>query len=174
MKKIILLFTSIFVLTLCVAFNFANAQTLTYDKATAAKILTVKSSPSQTSRTLGKLKVGTPIQVYGGVPVGTDQYNWYGYQQYGYSKIKYGKTYGYVPAYQLKFANPYNWAPGVYTSVMKSLYANHYVSKKDTIRLYKGGVYANQGIYDMDIKRNGKGDWIPWLGINCKTGWYHG
>lgn len=53
------------------------------------KTLVVKSSPGTSYQTLGKIKDGTVVKVYRGVPVGKDQDDWYSYQQFGFSKIKY-------------------------------------------------------------------------------------
>jgi hypothetical protein len=174
MKKLMSAVASICLLTLGLAFYTNQAQAASYDKATAAKTLTVKASPSQKSKTLGKISVGKSVQVYGGVPIGTDQYNWPDYKTYGYSKIKYGKTYGYVPASQLSFSSPFNWAPGVESLVIKSFYTNHYATKKDTFKFVKYSVVNSEGLYSAYIKHNGTGSWEPFVSIDCKTGWYHG
>lgn len=169
MKKIISLFVSICLLTFCVSLNTAEAKTASYDKAYAAKTLTVKSSAGTSYKTLGEIKVGTIVKVNGAVPVGKDQEDWYSYQQYGWSKIKYkGKT-GYVKTHQLHFADPYKWTPGVKTKTINDIKKN-YVGKKDKTKLEK----SDLGYYIMYVKFNGKGDWNQLVNINCKTGWYHG
>ncbi|MFD0826386.1 cell division site-positioning protein MapZ family protein [Neobacillus sp. M.A.Huq-85] len=173
MKKSISAFTSICLLILCFAINTTEAQAASYDKAYAAKTLVVKSSPGTSYKTLGKIKAGQTVKVYGGVPIGKDQGDWYSYQQYGWSKIKYKNKYAYVKTHQLSFANPYNWVPGIKSKTIKEIKKN-YVSKKDKTKLVKSGVTANQGFYTMFIKMNGKGKWQQLVVINCKTGWYHG
>ncbi|WP_158555986.1 cell division site-positioning protein MapZ family protein [Peribacillus glennii] len=155
------------------AFNSTEAQASSYDKAYAAKTLSVKSSPGTSYKTLGKINAGATVKVYGGVPIGKDQGDWYSYQQYGWSKIKYKNKYAYVKTHELSFANPYNWAPGVKSKIIKEI-EKEYVSKKDKTKLVKSGVTGNQGYYTMYIRFDGKGDWHQLVVINCKTGWYHG
>lgn len=174
MKKIISLFTSIFLLALCLAFNSTEAQAASYDKAYAAKTLVVKSSPGSSYKTIGKIKAGSTVHVYGGVPIGKDQDNWYAYQQYGFSKIKYKNKYAYVKVDDLSFANPYNWAPGVKSMVIKDNLSLHYISKHDKIKFVKSDINNSQGFYTMYIQFNGKGKWVYHVTVNCKTGWFHG
>ena len=178
MKKFISLFLSICLLTVCLVFNSTEAQaSASYDKAYAAKTLAVKSSPGTSYKTLGKIKKGKVVKVYGGVPVGKDQDDWYSYQQFGFSKIKYKNKYAYVKTDDLKFAKPFNWAPGVKSAVMKSVKKNQYVTKRDKIKLVKmagTGKKGSPGMYIMYIKMDGKGEWMSLINIDCKTGWYHG
>ena len=173
MKKIISLFVSICLLTLCLAFNSNQAQAASYDKAYAAGTLIVKSSPGTSYKTLGKIKAGQTVKVYGGVPIGKDQEDWYSYQQYGWSKIKYKNKYAWVKTHELSFADPYNWVPGIKTKTINEIKKN-YVSKKDKIKLEKSDITANMGYYEMYVQINGKGKWNYLVTINCKTGWYHG
>ncbi|MGG1397305.1 hypothetical protein ABE288_05665 [Bacillus salipaludis] len=176
MKKFISVFTGICLLLLCFAINSTEAQAASYDKAYAAKTLVVKSSPGTSYKTLGKIKAGQSVKVYGGVPIGKDQGDWYSYQQYGWSKIKYKSKYAYVKTHQLRFVNPYNWAPGIKSKTIKEIKKN-YVSKHDKTKLVKlagSGKKGSSGMYTMFIKFNGKGEWSQLVVINCKTGWYHG
>ena len=169
MKKIISIFASVCLLTLCLSFNSTEAKTTSYDKAYAAKVLSVKSSAGISYKTLGKIKVGTIVKVYGGVPIGKDQDNLSSSEQYGWSKIKYKGKYGYVKTHELHFADPYKWSPGVKTKAINEIKKN-YVGKKDKTKLEK----SDLGYYDMYIQFDGKGDWHQLVYINCKTGWYHG
>lgn len=149
-----------------------NSQAASYDKAYASKNLTVKVSPGTSYKTLGKIKLGTSAKVYSGVPIGKDQENWYSYQQYGWSKIKYGKKYGWVKTHDLTFTNPYSWVPGIKSKTIKDIKKNQNVSKKDKTKLVRSKYETN--FYVMYIKFDGNGKWYPFVNINCKTGWYHG
>jgi uncharacterized protein YgiM (DUF1202 family) len=51
----------------------ASSGFVNYDKATAAKSLVVKASAGSSYKTVGNIKAGQAVEVYGGVPVGTDQ-----------------------------------------------------------------------------------------------------
>lgn len=106
-----------------------EVKAATYDKAYAAKTLVVKSSAGTSYKTLGKIKAGQIVKVYGGVPIGKDQSKWYSFQQYGWSKIKYKSRYAYVKIHELTFANPYNWVPCIKSKTIKKINKN-YVSKK--------------------------------------------
>lgn len=173
MKKIISLFVSICLVMVCSTFNSIEAQAASYDKAYAAKSLVVKSSAGTSYKTLGTIKAGQTVQVYGGVPIGKDQSNWPSFKQYGWSKIKFKNKYAYVKTQELSFADPYSWVPGIKSKTIKEIEKN-YVSAKDKTKLEKSNVSANQGYYTMYIKFDGKGDWHKLVVINCKTGWYHG
>lgn len=173
MKKTISLFVSICLLMLCLAFNANEVQAASYDKAYASKTLVVKYSPGTSYKTLGKIKSGTTVKVYGGVPIGKDQGDWISADQYGWSKIKYKNKTAWVKTHELRFADPYNWTPGIKSKTINEITKN-YVSKKDKTKLEKSYVNANQGFYTMYIKFNGKGEWQQLVVINCKTGWYHG
>lgn len=173
MKKVISLIITISLLTFFMAFHSTEAQAASYDKAYAAKTLTVKSSPGTSYKTLGKIKSGTSVKVYGGVPIGKDQDDWYSYQQYGWSKIKYKNKYAWVKAHELSYANPYNWVPGIKTKTINEI-KKDYVSNKDKIKLEKSDITGNMGYYVMYVQFNGKGKWNYLVSINCKTGWYHG
>ncbi len=153
--------------------NSTDSQAASYDKAYASKTLTVKSSPGTSYKTLGKIKVGSIVKVYGGVSIGKDQGDWYSYQQYGWSKIKYKNKTAWVKAHELNFSNPYSWVPGIKTKTLKEVNKN-YVSKGDKTKLVKSNVSAGQGYYIYYIKIGGKGEWSQLVVINCKTGWYHG
>ncbi|MCM2534323.1 hypothetical protein NDK43_20655 [Neobacillus pocheonensis] len=147
------------------------------DKAYAAQTLVVKSSPGTSYKTLGVIKPGQLVKVYGGVAVGWDQENWIGAMQFGWSKILFNNQYAYVITSQLKFTDPYNWAPGIKSNVINSVYANGYVSKSDKIKLVElsgSSKNGSPGFYTMYVQQNGKGNWIELVTINCKTGWYHG
>ncbi|MGG0789858.1 SH3 domain-containing protein [Peribacillus simplex] len=169
MKKMISLFVGACLLMLCVASNSAESQAPSYDKSYAKTTLTVKSSPGTSYKTLGTIKEGTIVNVYGGVPIGKDQGKWISAKQYGWSKIKYKGKYAYVKTYELHFADPYLWSPGVYTKTINEIKKN-YVGKKDKTKLEKGGL----GQYIMYIQINGKGKWQQLVAIDNKTGWYHG
>ena len=58
--------------------NYVSNQYVTIvtaiDQANATKSLVVKSSPGISYNTLGTIKSGTTVEIYGGVPVGIDQY----------------------------------------------------------------------------------------------------
>ncbi|MGJ7913106.1 cell division site-positioning protein MapZ family protein [Neobacillus sp. LXY-1] len=177
MKKLFAFLVATCLLALSFSFNLTEADAAGYDKAYAAKTLVVKSSPGSSYKTLGEIKAGHLVEVYGGVAVGKDQDNWYSYQQYGFSKIKYNNKYAYVKTDDLRFADPFNWAPGVKSEVIKSVYNNQYVTKQDKIKLVKladSSKKGSPGFYTMYVQQNGKGKWIELITINCKTGWYHG
>lgn len=144
-----------------------------YDKAYAAQDLVVKSSPGTSYKTLGEIKAGTDVKVYGGVPIGQDQGDWYSYEQYGWSKIKYEGQTAWVATHELSFADPFNWAPGIKSATINEIIKD-YVSENDKIKLEKSSVTANVGFYTMYIQYNGEGEWHQLVVINCKTGWYHG
>lgn len=157
--------------------EFTSLNNTQEDIAYAAQTLVVKSSPGTSYKTLGTIKPGELVKVYGGVPVGLDQGNLGGAAQFGFSKILFNNQYAYVITYQLKFADPYNWAPGVESDVINSVYANGYVSKSDKIKLVESASSSQNGsagFYTMYVQRNGTGNWIELVTINCKTGWYHG
>lgn len=146
-----------------------DVQAASYDKAYAAKELTVRAAAGTSYKALGKIKSGATVKVYGGVAIGKDQGDWYAAQQYGWSKIKYkGKT-AWVKVNDLHFANPWSWAPGIKSKTLKKI-KKDYVSKKDKTKLVKG----SENYYTMYIKFDGKGEWYQLVVINCKTGWYHG
>jgi uncharacterized protein YgiM (DUF1202 family) len=175
MKKVISVFVSICLMALFVAFNSTEAQAASYDKAYAAKTLVVKASPGTSYKTLGKIKAGTIVKVYGGVPIGKDQGNWYSYQQYGWSKIKYKNKYAWVKTQELKFANPYNWAPGIKDRFENELVKQGYARSKKSIRYKKGYIFPGtkgQGFYRVYTDLSGP--YYPVVNVNVKTGWYHG
>lgn len=174
MKKKISLFVSICLMLLCFAANSTEAKTVSYDKAYAAKTLVVKEYPGTSYKTVGSIKVGSLVKVYGAVYPGWDQKNLSDAQWFGWSKIIYKNKYAYVITNQLKFANPYNWVPGVYSEDMNSIYNYPGTTKKDKFKLVKYGTINTQGIYVVYIQRNGKGSWQEFVNVNCKTGWYHG
>lgn len=149
-----------------------KSQAASYDKAYASQSLTIKKSPGTSYGTLGKINSGTSVKVYSGVPIGKDQENWYSYQQYGWSKIKYGKKYGWVKTHELTFINPYSWVPGIKSKTIKDIKKTQNITKQDKIKLVKSKYEVN--FYVMYIKFDGKGKWLPLENINCKTGWYHG
>ncbi|WP_046173481.1 SH3 domain-containing protein [Domibacillus indicus] len=157
-----------------VAASGLKAQTpaLSYDKAAAAKALSAKSSPGDSYKTVGHIKAGQAVQVYGGVPVGADQGDWASADQYGWSKIKYKTKYVYVKTHELKFADPYNWAPGVKAEFEADLVRQGYADSIDTIRYEKSGVFANQGFLAVYTKVDGVEGYM--VTVNVKTGWYHG
>lgn len=150
----------------------ASSGFINYDKATAAKSLVVKASPGTSYKTVGNIKVGQAVQVYGGEPIGWDQDDWGTARQYGWSKIKYKNQYAYVKTYELKFADPYNWAPGVKAEFEASLAESGYVESMDTIRYEKSGIYGNQGYLSVYAEYEGVEYRI--VSVNVKTGWYHG
>ncbi|MGE7918230.1 SH3 domain-containing protein [Viridibacillus sp. NPDC093762] len=106
-KKIITLLAGLCLVILFTSINATDAQAASYDKAYASKNLTVKSSPGTSYKTLGKIKIGKVVKVYGGVEIGKDQYDWESYRQYGWSKIKYKNKTAYVKTHELNFSNPY-------------------------------------------------------------------
>jgi len=141
------------------------------DQANATKSLVVKSSPGTSYNTLGTIKAGTTVEIYGGVPVGIDQYNWASYQQYGWSEIKYGNKYAWVDTSNLKFANPYNWAPGIKAKFENELVKDGYARKKTSIQYKKPSTYASQGFYQVYTDLYGQNCVVN---VNVKTGWFHG
>ncbi|MGG0655813.1 cell division site-positioning protein MapZ family protein [Rummeliibacillus pycnus] len=173
MKKIISIFTGVCLLLFFISTNATTSQAISYDKAYANQTIVVKSSPGTSYKTIGKIKAGSVVKVYGGVAIGKDQYDWPSYKQYGWSKIKYKNKTAYVKTSQLSFANPYAWAPGIKTKTLNEIKKN-YVSKGDKTKLEKAYVTDGQGYYIYYIKYGGKGSWIQLEVINCKTGWYHG
>lgn len=178
MKKASLIFMSICLLMLCLTFNAADATTKkakNYDNARASKTIVVRQYPGDIYKSLGKLKSGTAVKVYDGEPAGWDQDDWYGYQMYGWNKIKYKNKWGYVKTHELKFSSPHNWVPRVKERTLKEI-KEEYVGKKDKTKLKKLKLDKGDtiGYYQMYIQYNGKGKWYPLVSINCKNGWYHG
>lgn len=153
----------------------AKATVVVSDKANAATSLVLKSSPGGPYKTLGTIKAGTAVEVYGGVPTGMDQGNWYGYQQYGWSKIKYKNVYAWVKTHELRFANPYNWAPGIKEKFENDIVKQGYANTKTSIqyKIYKklpaGAIGA--GFYQVYTDVSGQNCIVN---VNVKTGWYHG
>lgn len=153
----------------------AKASVIVADKANAAIALVVKSSPGMPYKTLGTIKTGTAVAVYGGIPIGMDQGDWYGYQQYGWSKIKYGKVYAWVKTDELKFANPYNWAPGIKEKFENEIIQQGYARVKTSIKykIFKklpAGA-TGPGYYEVYTDVSGQQCIVN---VNVKTGWYHG
>lgn len=150
----------------------ASSGFINYDKATATKDFIVKASPAKSAKTVGNIKAGQAVQVYGGVPTGEDPDQVYTVNQYGWSKIKYNNKYAYVITYELKFADPYNWAPGVKVEFEASLEKSGYVESMDTIRYERAGISGNQGYLAVYAEYEGVEYRI--VSVNVKTGWYHG
>lgn len=171
MKKILTLLAGICLVLLITSINATDAQAASYDKAYASKTLTVKASPGTSYKTLGKIEVGKVVKVYGGVAIGKDQYDWISARQYGWSKIKYNNKTAYVKTHELNFSNPYKWAPGVKSSVLKVL-NKRYTPQSNQTKLKKSSSNNGIGYYDYYVKSDGK--WWRVVSINCKTGWYHG
>ncbi|MBU3110148.1 Ig-like domain-containing protein [Clostridium lacusfryxellense] len=150
-------------------------QSANYDKASAAQSIVVKSSPGTPYKTLGTIKAGTAMEVYGGVPIGMDQDNWYGYQQYGWSKIKYKNNYAWVKTHELRFSNPYNWAPGIKEKFENDIVKQGYARTKESIqykiyeKLPAGAI--GPGFYQVYTDVSGQQSIVS---VNVKTGWYHG
>lgn len=144
-------------------------QAPSYDKAYASKALDVKSSPGEPYKTLGTIETGTTVEVYGGVPIGQDQGDWFSYQQYGWSKIKYKNEYGWLKTHDLIFSDPYAWAPGIKEKFENDIVTQGYAHKKESIR-YVRGTY--QGFYS--VYTDVSGPERPVVSVNAKTGWYHG
>ena len=153
-------------------------QAEVYDKAYASKDLIVKSEPNVSSRTLETIKKDITIKVYGGVPVGTDQGNFYGCDQYGWSKIKYNNNDAWVKTYELKFADSYNWAPGVKEDFENKIIKQGYANKKSSIRYKRGdgGPYIpnGEGVLEVFTDVNTGSNPNPVVNVDVKTGWYHG
>ena len=106
-----------------------------YDKAYAPNELIVRCLPGESYKSPGIIKKGTMIKVYGGVPIGEDQNNVCSSKQYGWSKIKYNNSDAWVKTHELKFANPYNWAPGIKEKFEdKMVGENGYANKKSSIK----------------------------------------
>ena len=147
-------------------------QVVSYDKACAANSLVVKSLPGTSYGTLGTIKAGTTVEVYDGVPIGMDQGDWYSYQQYGWSKIKYENEYAWVKTDELEFDNPYNWVPGIKEKFENKMVEEGYALTKTSIQ-YKNA-YAGDtgsGFYQVYTDLYGQNCVVT---VNVKTGWYHG
>lgn len=144
-----------------------------YDRAFTNEQVAIKSSPGTSYRTLGVAPAATELKVIGGEPIGFDQKDWYAYEQYGWSKIKYNGQTGWVPTHDLSFADPYNWAPGVKETTINEIKRN-FVTSKDKIKLEKSDVVGGIGLYALYVQINGKGEWQYLVTIDPKTGWYHG
>ncbi|MBK3496344.1 hypothetical protein JFL43_16050 [Viridibacillus sp. YIM B01967] len=152
--------------------NATDAQAASYDKAYASKTLTVKASAGTSYKTLGKIKVGKLVKVYGGVEIRNDQYNLSSAEQYGWSKIKYNNKTAYVRTHELNFSDPFKWAPGVKDRVYKSIKKNDYAPKGTPSKFVKSYAIGGIGYYSFMVKDDGK--WYQVVYINCKTGLYHG
>lgn len=146
-----------------------------YDKAYAPKNIIVKSEPCVSSVTLETIKTGTMIKVYGGVPIGTDQGNFSGAQQYGWSKIMYNNSDAWVKTGDLTFADSYNWAPGIKEKFEDDIVKQGYANNKSSIRYSRevGGPYIpkGEGVYRVYTDVSGAN---PVVNVDVKTGWYHG
>ena len=132
----------------------------------------VKSLPGTSYGTLGTIKAGTTVEVYDGVPIGMDQGDWYSYQQYGWSKIKYENEYAWVKTDELEFDNPYNWVPGIKEKFENKMVEEGYALTKTSIQ-YKNA-YAGDtgsGFYQVYTDLYGQNCVVT---VNVKTGWYHG
>lgn len=112
---------------------------------------------------------GKSVRVTGGKAIGTDQWKLPAYKQYGFSKISYKNKVGYVKTSDLRFVNPYKWAPGIKKEA--NAYAKYYGEGK-AYRFIKSGKYTTVGHYNVQLKIKGK--WQTIGTINCKTGWAHG
>lgn len=142
------------------------------DQANAAVSLVVKDSPGTSYKTLGTIKAGTTVEVYDGVPIGLDQGDWYSFQQYGWSKIKYENEYAWVKTNELKFVNPYNWLPGIKEEFENDMVKRGYASTKTGIQYKNPTVGATgAGFYQVYTDLCGL---QPVVTVNVKTGWYHG
>ncbi|MBU3188318.1 hypothetical protein K9O30_02925 [Clostridium bowmanii] len=159
------------------AMVIAKVPVIVADKANAAIALVVKSLPGMVYKTLGTIKAGTAVGVYGGVPVGMDQDDWYGYQQYGWSKIKYGNVYAWVKTHELRFANPYNWAPGIKEKFENDIVKQGYARDKTSIhyKIYELNKLpaGTIGAESYQVYTDVSGQQCVVI-VNVKTGWYHG
>lgn len=169
MKRLTMLFIALVFIGSIFVINNENAQAADFEKASAKKIILVKSEPGESYKTLGKIKAKTSVKVYGGVPIGKDQENASTADQYGWSKIMYNGKYAYVPTHELKFEHPSAWAPGVKAQAIAEI-KEQFVSKNDKIRL----VYDRNSYYEVFVQKDGKGEYQYLVYINCKTGWWHG
>lgn len=153
----------------------AKALVIVPDKANAAQSLVVKSLPGTSYKTLGTIKASTAVEVYGGISSGMDQGNWYSYQQYGWSKIKYKNEYAWVKTQELRFANPYNWAPGIKEKFENEIVKQGYAHKKTSIqyKIYKDAPYIDIGPGFYQVYTDVSGQQCV-VNVNVKTGWYHG
>lgn len=141
------------------------------DLANATKSIVVKSLPGTSYKTLGTIKNGTTVEVYGGVPSGIDQGNWAEAQKYGWSEIKYENKYAWVDTSDLKFNNPLSWAPGIKEKFEKQLIANGDARTKEEIHYKNPSIYANEGFYEVFTDLYGTNHVTN---VNVKTGWCHG
>lgn len=143
------------------------------DYATTTQYLELKNYPGTSYETVGFVGANSKVEVIGGEPIGLDQYNWISADTYGWSEIKYNGQKGWVPTHELVFVDPYNWVLGVKDKTLNEI-KNKYVSSNDKIKLEKSKVYGSQGRYELLVQRDGTGEWVYVVTINCKTGWYHG
>lgn len=165
-KKIII---ALFSLALIFSVVGNEASAASYEKAKAVKKMKVYKKAGTSYKVVYTVPKGKNVTIRGGVAVGLDQGNLAGYQQFGFSKISYkGKT-GYVKTSDLRYKNPYKWAPGIKKEA--NAYAKTYADG-GAYRFVKSGTYKTVGNYQVQIKFNGK--WQTIGGINCKTGWAHG
>lgn len=153
----------------------AKSPVIVEDKAKAATALVVKSSAGTSYKTLGTIKAGTAVEVYGGISSGLDQGDWYGYQMYGWSKIKYGNGYAWVKTHELRFANPYNWAPGIKEKFENDIVKQGYANSKTSIqyKIYKDTPHIDIGAGVYQVYTDVSGQQCV-VNVNVKTGWYHG
>lgn len=158
-------------LTLALLFSFVQTQAFakSYDKATAVKTIKVYQKAGTSYRVLFTVAKGKSVKVIGGVAIGSDQGKLASYQQFGFSRISYKNKIGYVKTDDLRYKNPYQWAPGIKKKAVA--YAKYYAEGK-AYRFIKSGTYKTVGNYQVQVKFKGK--WQTIGGINCKTGWAHG
>lgn len=76
----------------------------------------------------------------------------------------------YIPTEEEKKEDPYEWAPGIKGIFEQRMIDMGYISSPDELRYEKWDVYESQGHYVVYRK----GETHQLVGVNCKTGWFHG
>lgn len=68
--------------------------------------------------------------------------------------------------------DPYQWSPYLKEQFEATMIDSGYVDSKKNIKYVKSGVINDEGYYEMYAKINGKYKYV--VGVNVKTGYYHG
>lgn len=155
----------------CMLFSLLpkEASAAAYDKATTFKKVKVYQKAGTSYKVLYTIPKGQAVKVIGGEAYGWDQENLISAEQFGFYKVTYKNKKGYIKQGNLKFKNPYNWAPGIKKEAIK--YAKDYADG-NSYYFKKSHVWNKDGYYEVYGKMSGT--WYRIGSFNCKTGWAHG
>jgi len=162
MKRLLTIFVMFILVLSFFSFNSVKTEAASTEKAfvnVKSGTLNVRSGAGTKYKKIGSLKKGAKIAVY------SNTYS-------GWSKIYYKNKKAYVATKYVKFADPYEWSPGVKEEFEDEMVKWGYADSKDTIRYAKPRIYNNQGSYAVYAEIDGVEMYI--VGVNVKTGWYHG